>query len=58
MTLRTTDDTLGRQLERALETAEADRVRYHLREALQLHIIDSELADEQSKSSEPPNQSV
>jgi len=43
MTLRTSDDELERTLETALDIAEGDRVKYHLREALQLQIADADV---------------
>ena len=48
MTTPTSDDRLHRQLEIALDIAEDDRIRYHLREALQLQLAekDRECSDE------------
>ncbi|ACV48850.1 MULTISPECIES: hypothetical protein [Halomicrobium] len=42
MTVRPDDDRLHRQLETALEIADDDRIRYHLREALQLRLVANE----------------
>jgi hypothetical protein len=43
MTPRPADDKLRRQLEIALDVAEDDRIKYHLREALQLQLTADEL---------------
>ena len=43
MTPHTADDELERTLETALDIAEEDRVKYHLREALQLQIVDTDV---------------
>jgi len=49
MTLTVPDDDLQRQLETALDIAERDRVKYHLREAMQLRISDVETESELSE---------
>ena len=45
MTAPSADDKLRRQLEIALDVAEDDRIKYHLREALQLQLAEDELRD-------------
>lgn len=42
MPLSSTEDAAVRKLEDALETTESDRVKYHLRQALQLQLIEAE----------------
>lgn len=43
MTAPAPDDRLQRQLEIALDIAENDQIKYHLREALQLQLAEAEL---------------
>jgi|GEM_PF-2643074 len=52
MTLSAPDDDLQRQLETALDIAECDRVKYHLREAMQLRISDADLECKIAEQSE------
>jgi len=51
MSLGTTDDDLQEHLQNALDLADGERMKYHLREAMQLEISDTDVGCDSSESS-------